>query len=257
MQLKCVLTATNDNELYSDFIPIFIESYKKLMPEVLVRIIFVGEKIPEKYNKYSDNLILFTQPSWISSAFVSQYIRLLYPAILKIDGGIMITDIDMIPMNRDYYIDSISDVDDSMFFCYRDVMHLDCCQIPMCYNIATADTWSKVFHIKNLEDIEQRLNIVDYKINYEERHGGLGWSTDQEHLFLSINKYENENNKKIFIYKTDAETKFNRLCRDDGVSRSLPQNVLDNIKNHKYTDYHLNRPMSEYDSLNWKIFSLL
>jgi len=257
MKLSCVLTATNDNELYSDFIPIFIETYKKLMPDVLVRIIYVGEKIPEKFNKYKDNLILHTPHSWISTAFVSQYIRMLYPALLKVDGGVMITDIDMIPMNKEYYLDNIKDVEDDKFFCYRDALHTECAQIPMCYCIAKPETWSKIFKINNLEDVDQRLNKVDYDIEYENKHGGKGWCTDQNHLFLGVMKYENENNVKIFEYKKDSESGYKRLCRDDHTSKSLPFDVMDNIKKHKYTDYHLNRPMSKYDKLNWKIFYLL
>ena len=37
----------------------------------------------------------------ISTSFISQYIRILYPAILNYKSGILITDIDMLPMNRD------------------------------------------------------------------------------------------------------------------------------------------------------------
>ena len=255
MKLECVLTATNDNPLYCDFIPIFIETWKKLLPNVLIYIIFVGNEIPEKFNKYKEHIILYTPPIWVSTAFVSQYIRNLYPAIIDVDGGVLITDMDMLPMNSEYYIDNIKDVDDSKFFCYRNVLHEECAQIPMCYNIALPSTWSNIFKINNLEDVEQRLINIHDSIEYEDRHAGKGWGCDQEHLFMYVIK---ENNiSDIFEYKNDNKTGYKRLDRDDGISKTLPKNVIENIKNHKYSDYHLNRPMSKFDELNWKIFSLL
>ena len=33
MKLDCVLTAVNENELYLDFIPIFIKTWNKLYPD--------------------------------------------------------------------------------------------------------------------------------------------------------------------------------------------------------------------------------
>jgi len=258
MKLGCVITATNDNELYCDFIPIFIETYKKLLPDVLVRIIYVGEEIPEKFKEYKEYLILYTPASWLSTAFVSQYIRLLYPALLKIDGGIMITDMDMLPMNAKYYIDNIKDVSDDKFFCYRDALHTEGGgELPMCYNVALHTTWSNIFKINTLQDLDQTLIEVYEKIEYEDRHAGKGWGTDQNHLFLSVMKENNRLNNNLFIYKEDKKSGYKRLDRDDINSKTLPKTVIDNIKNHEYTDYHLNRPMSKYEKLNWRIFSLL
>ena len=50
-----------------------------------------------------------------STSFISQYIRLLYPAILNSEGGVLITDMDMLPMNSDYYIKSIEDINNDKF----------------------------------------------------------------------------------------------------------------------------------------------
>lgn len=257
MLLDCVLTATNDNPMYCDFIPIFVKTWRKLLPNVLIKIIFCGEEIPEKFKEYEEYLILFKPHSWVSTAFTAQYIRLLYPALIDVDEGVLITDIDMIPMNSNYYTKNIESVSEDKFFCYRDVLHTECAQIPMCYNIALPEVWSNIFDIETLEDVEQRIVEIHDKIEYEDRHAGKGWGTDQNHLFLSVMAYQNQNNKNIFEYKNDLITKYKRLDRDDGNSRSLPASVVDDIKNHKYSDYHLNRPMSKFNDINWKIYNLL
>ena len=107
MKLDCVLTAVNDNNMYLDFVPIFIKTWNKLYPLVDVKIILISKEIPEHLKEYQDNIILFEPLSNISTAFISQYIRLLYPAILNYQNGILITDIDMLPMNKTYYIKNI------------------------------------------------------------------------------------------------------------------------------------------------------
>ncbi len=120
----------------------------------------------------------------------------------------------------------------------------------MCYNIALNKTWSNIFKINTLEDLDQTLIEVYGKIDYEDRHSGNDWCTDQHHLFLSVMKENNRLNNNLFIYKEDSKSGYKRLDRVDINSKTLPKNVIYNIKNHKYTDYHLNRPMSKYEKLN-------
>ena len=103
MKLDTVLTAVNDNPLYIGFVPYFIRMWKLLYPDVNVKIVLVAEYIPENLKEYNDNLILFKPIEGISTAFTSQYIRLLYPNLLGCTNGVLITDMDIVPMNRTYY----------------------------------------------------------------------------------------------------------------------------------------------------------
>ena len=57
MKLDCVLTATNENDRYIHFIPIFIATWKKLYPNIDVKIVLIAESIPEKFLQYSNNII--------------------------------------------------------------------------------------------------------------------------------------------------------------------------------------------------------
>ena len=90
MLLDTVLTAVNDNPLYIGFIPYFIKMWKLLYPKVDVKIIVVAERIPENLEEYNSHLILFKPIQGVSTAFTSQYIRLLYPCLLKCKGGVLI-----------------------------------------------------------------------------------------------------------------------------------------------------------------------
>ena len=70
-----------------------------MIPSVDIKIILIADTIPKKFLKYKNYIILF-KPLENIFTYISQYIRLLYPCILNYKNGILITDIDMVPMNR-------------------------------------------------------------------------------------------------------------------------------------------------------------
>ena len=114
----------------------------------------------------------------------------------------------------------------------------------MCYNIASSKTWSEIFNIKNKEDIIKRL---------KERFSSF-WCRDQEDLFIYINKWENK--EKKFIMLNDKITNYNRLCRSQ--FRGLKNEVKNNIKLKKYSDYHMLRPhQGNNKKINEEIIKLL
>jgi hypothetical protein len=235
------LTSCNLNKLYCDFIPIFINSWNKLVPEAKVKIVLIANDIPEEFKVYSENIILFNPIEGVSSAFTSQYIRLLFPALLNSGNGVLITDMDMIPMNRKYYVNSIKHIPNDKFVYYRDWTDPHHREIAMCYNIATSTTWSDIFKIKNTYDIISRITDIYKTINYSDTHGGNGWNVDQLSLYSNVSKNPN------FINLTDSACGFSRY---DRVSFRLDDDILQNIKNGLYSDYHALRPYNDYKKVN-------
>lgn len=244
MLIDCVLTACNENPLYIDFIPIFIKAWKKHIPGIDVKIILIANDIPDRFKIYSDNIILFPPIDNISTAFTGQYIRLLYPGILPYKNGVLITDMDMLPMSGEYYTENIKNIDDNKFVYYRDVLLDTYQEIAMCYNVATPKTWSSVFKINTLQDIIIRLQEKNSTIQYEDRHGGSGWSTDQKDFYKFIMDWNNET--QSFIYLKDSETGYRRLDRDEAFYYN---------RNIRYSDYHALRPYSKYKEINDSIFT--
>jgi len=239
MKLDCVLTACNDNPVYIDFITVFVNTWYKLYPTVIVKIILISENIPTNLDKYTDNIILFKPIENISTAFISQYIRLLYPAILDYSGGIMITDIDILPMNSYYYTKNIANFNNDKFVYLRNVC-MDGKQLAMCYNVATNVIWKEIFNIHSINDISDRLISVYNTINYQ-GVGLDGWSTDQLDLYKHVMSWNDKTNN--FVYLNDAETGFNRLDRTRFV---LSDRLLESINNGVYSDYHCDRPYLQY-----------
>jgi len=251
MILDCVLTSVNENPLYIINVPFFIKCWKKLYPNVDIKIILIATSIPIELIPYTEYIILFEPLKNISTAFISQYIRLLYPAILNYTNGVMITDIDIVPMNRTYYTDNIKNIDNAKFIYLRHVL-LNTGQLAMCYNIASPKTWSDIFNINSLQNIKQTLIKRYNSINYKGR-GKSGWNTDQTDLYKCVMKWNNYSHN--FIHIPDKNTGFCRLCRSN--FKILDKKIKINISNNKYTDYHCHRPFKLHEILNNSIYDLI
>jgi hypothetical protein len=247
MKLDCILTATNNNKLYADFIPSFIKHWKHLVPSADVKIIFIDEKIPDEYIQYKENIILFKpegEQLKMNTAFIAQFIRLLYPALLPYTGGVLITDMDMLPMNGSYYIDNITNIPDNKFVYLRNVL-FEYKEIAMCYNVACPPVWSDIFKIKTIEDICTQMQEIYKNIEYDGNHGGSGWTTDQKEFFKRVMNWNQKT--KNFVFLNDNKTGFLRLDRG---RFAIDQNLIRVIKSKQISDYHALRPYSEYKEMN-------
>jgi len=255
MKLDCVLTSVNDNELYLEFIPIFIKTWNKLYPDVDIKIILISNNIPEKYNCYKNNLILFEPINNVKTSFTSQIIRLLYPCLLNYKNGLLITDIDMLPMNSNYYTENIRIYENNKFIYYRGNIRKNKKELAMCYNIATPKIWQEIFKINSINDIIDLLKDISSKNKISGRHGGSGWCIDQ--IFLYKNVIDWANQTKNFVSLDESQTKFRRLERHTFFKKNNNSIINKNISNGFYSDYHCARPMSKYSKINWEIFDLL
>ena len=252
MKLDCVLTAVNENPTYIEFIPIFIETWKKLYPNVDIKIILIANSIPDEYKEYSDNIILFQPIDGIFTGFTSQFIRLLYPCILNYENGVMITDMDILPMNRNYYTEPIKPYDNDKFIYMRGNVLMKNKQLAMCYNIASPKIWSEIFKINTIDDIKKELIEIFEKSNIVDGPGKKGWCTDQLILYDKVMTWNNKTNN--FVSIDEKTTNFRRLDRN---TFNLNKRIESLIHNGFFSDYHSYRPMSKYKDLNWDIYNLL
>lgn len=240
MKLGTIVVATDTNPLYLDFIPNFIKSWKTLVPEADIHIVLIADSIPEKFQEYSQYIKLFSPIPGMHTAFQAQCIRLLYPREVSRNEGVLITDMDILPMRRSYYTDTISAISDDAFVVYRDVCLPG--EISMCYNIAHPCTWSGVFGV---EDTRSILTQWYTSTNYDGNHGGLGWGTDQVILVKMFNAW---NGPKVIM--NDTITRFARLDRVNPGAFSDRNTLKIRIENEEYADYHCLRPYSDYSEMN-------
>lgn len=256
MKLDCVLTAVNDKPLYIEFIPYWIKMWKLLCPSVDLKILLIANEIPQQYEQYEQYITLFKPIDGVSTAFTSQYIRILYPSLLSYKNGVLITDMDIVPMNSRYYIKNIEKYEDDKFVYLRDACMKQWKSIAICYNVATPTVWQQVNGIKTEQDVCKRLQEVFNTVIYSETNPRKtlgGWCKDQLDLYTLVIDFHKRTGNFRFI--PDKNTGYRRLDRVKQI-RVTPQ-LIQNIKSGSYSDYHCNRPYSSNKVLLERIYDIL
>lgn len=188
--IEHVLTACNENPDYLFYIPYFVKCWKHLFPEVKIVIVMIMKEIPEDLKEYSEHMILFEPIEGMHTAYTAQNIRIYYPSLLN-SKGCLITDIDLFPSSKNYYISGYTPkmLEDS-FITFRPMKAgiVDEHQIAICYNIASSEVWQKINECHTVQDICSNL-IENYSPDYGEPNPPpldwfkKGWFKDQELLF--------------------------------------------------------------------------
>jgi hypothetical protein len=250
-----VLVATDMNPTYYPFIPAFITAWKKLFPDIVIHILIISDSLSNELLPYKEYIHLFSPIENIETSFIAQNIRLFYPSLLtEAKGGILITDMDMIPMSKTYYTESIKNIDDNKFICYRPLRCVGKNEMVICYNIAIQSTWREIFIINSEENIRERIKSI-YKLpkymGDPSPYCNPYWITDQLHLY-EITQEWNKKTKNLVILENDKINTTTRLDRSH-----YPNYNINFIKNSIYIDFHMPRPYIKYKDYIDKIINLL
>ena len=194
---KVILSSTNDN--FFDFIQL-----RQSMEKHWNRANFIyNGKIK---NEKSVINVDFSNND-IDDVFLSQNIRLLAPCLFPNEVSIL-SDIDMMPLSKEYFINNVRNFDDDCFVNLRkDVTQNN--MYPICYSVAKGNVWNDIFQVDSIESIKKLL-----KNWYENESNKIKnpWYFDQIKLYESVNKYFINSTSK-FIQLEDKDTGFTRLNR--------------------------------------------
>lgn len=185
MKLSAALVACNENPKYLQFWPLVKRAWYEVVgiPCILV---YVADTLHSSLQ--GDPAVIHFKPSptctW-PTATQAQVIRLLWPALLNADGAILLSDMDMIPMSRSFFIDGFEGAAPGQFTSLRGIDEGEK-QIYMCYVGAEPATYGQIFNIKSLNDVYERLTQWSSVTQSDGLKGGKGWCSDQIILYLYI-----------------------------------------------------------------------
>lgn len=197
---------------------------------------------------------LFEPLPGIHTAFQAQCIRLLYPALLDAAGAVLISDMELVPIDPRYFHAPLARLDDRFFVAYRDVfLHRSMVSVP--YNAARPETWREVFGVETPADVRARLREWSADIRYTGERGGPGWYTDQHVLYRLLMPWAERTDRLWML--DDDHTGFNRLERPEPPTADwLSDTVRRAILARRYTDYNSAVPHSEHRELNEPVLEL-
>lgn len=241
MKITDVLTSVNDNPKYLKFIPSFINSWCKFYPTIKPTIVYIGDKDLSFFGEFQKFIIPFKCDKKINPVFASQTVRMLYSALMPPESTVMISDIDMVAANSQYFTKTIEDIVPTKLVSFRQPIEHN--MIAMCYVAAPSTVWKEMFSIENNDDINEFM-LRYSNIQFDGLHGGKGWHTDQEILYTYISRYSDISNNVIFL--SDTQTKFNRL--DWFHHYYVKEDFLKLLNTGMYTDSHFYADMCKWTS---------
>ena len=153
MKINRVILSSNSNPFYLDFWPIVAKAWKRLGVKPTLALICDGKiEIDESLG----DIIKINPLPDIPIAFQATTIRLLLPAYFE-DDICILSDIDMLPLNKDFLLGSVAKVSDDKFVIYRDKYYhyKNITRYPMCYTAAKGKTFKEVFQIQDTKQIPQ------------------------------------------------------------------------------------------------------
>jgi hypothetical protein len=232
MKIDYVLLGSTNNPTYLDFWPI-VSKIWKLKFNITPVLGLIGEHnlvVSEEYGK----VIRFNElPNW-ESGLLSQLVRLYLPKYLK--GNCLISDIDMFPLSKKYFIDDLEKYTDDEFIIMSShhPQTIDMPQYPMCYVVANSELFTNIFELNKDWD----LWIEDVPKN--------DWYTDQMYLYSVVN-----NNKNInYVFPK-------RSFINDRIDRGDWYYDVNKLLNGEYIDCHSLRPYNNHKNEIDKLLNLI
>jgi hypothetical protein len=204
MKLGRALLACDSNPAYLKFWRLAHDSWTEIIG-IKCTLVLVANEIPE-WLPYKEDVILFKPIEGIHTAFQAQCIRLLWPCLMEGEGAIIPSDIDMMALNRSYFVNTIDGIPDECFVVYRGLQH-SCKSIWMCYVAGAPAVWREIFGCSTEDDVRRILLEWHIGTGYNGIHGGDGWFSDQLMLYEYVYKRWGE---RLVVF-TDKDLGFRHL----------------------------------------------
>ena len=244
MKINKVILSSDSNILYIDF----WESVSKVWKEkfnidpILLLVSNDNIDMDQTYGKVLRFNIIEELPIYLQTLWIRYWATSLFE-----DDICIISDIDMYPLSKQYFIDQIKDIDDDKY------VHINPCYqsygtLPSCYHIAKGSLYKEIL---NLHDKwEDSINHL-FNLNIGRDPGGV--LSSKNHWFAD----EIYSSNKIFNYKEENPDKIKFLYREEGrrIDRSSWFYDEDKLSEGWYYDSHSIRPYDRYEELIQKMIS--
>lgn len=232
------IVASDMNPMYIDFWPIVAKTWKQVVgvQPTLALIAPPGIVVDESVG----DVIRFDPIPGVPTGQHAQMIRMLLPTLFENDVCI-ISDIDMIPMNKRYFCEPVKNISTNCLVTYHDGMYGKLVNgippgIPMCYVAATGKIFREVFDIKSPQDIN--ATIKKWSAGNEGN-----WGRDEQILRQYIVEWHKKTKRGIFLGYDEGYVIQHRMDRGHWpvhYDYSL-------IKQGFYHDSHMIRPFKKFE----------
>jgi len=197
--LDRVIVSCDSHPNYLDFWPLAAAAWDKMGVKTTLIVVERPEENIQVDESIGDVIRLELQDESIHTAFAAQAVRLLAPC-LYLGENITLADIDIIPLNKEYFFKNLCRGSEDSFIEYRHGC-VGSDQVAMCWNAAKGSVWSDIFGIsatmENYQDVfVDRLKEWNPQ-NYKPVSEGAcnAWFTDQKLLYKYLSAWSGKHVK--------------------------------------------------------------
>jgi hypothetical protein len=255
MRLSHVLVASDLNPRYLESWPLVSRGWEEVAGlEPILVLVAPAPEVPS--NLAQDPRVRVVDPlPEVHTAFQAQCIRLLYPALIEAPGAVLISDMELVPLDPAYFHRTVAGVDERFFAAYRGEVLFDRHEISIPYNAARPTTWAEIFRIDGVSEVKERLAAWAATVDYSGSRGGPGWYTDQLMLYETLIPW-GERTARLWLMD-DQFTGYSRLERDVLMRAGrLPDECRRRIRRRRYTDFDSCVPHRDFAALNEAVLEL-
>jgi hypothetical protein len=228
--IEYVVISSDDNPMYKDFYPVVAKRWKDLGYKTYYVNITDSDGITEdEYGIVHKMKAL----DFVSTGFQSQVVRLFCANLF--DGIMLTSDIDMLPINGDYYSQYFTELTDENVIIYSGQPYGNVPYYPMCYVLSHSKNFRKYLGIEDMSFEEYCRKLMRY---------GQAWNTDENFMY---DMFQNHMEKMVV-----KERDINRR-----VNRGAWAYDLRLLKDGYYIDSHMLRPYSVYKREIDKLIEML
>jgi hypothetical protein len=153
----------------------------------------------------------------------AQLVRL-YSYEMFSNSNLLLSDIDMLPLSKEYFTSNSLDISDDCVLNYSGQPYDDSPNFPMCYILGSGKVMKDV--LKLPETFESFLEQVENECSVQ-------WNSDENYLYNHLSKYQ----KLISLPKRNCHSRIDRSNWNYDINRLLAG---------EYFDSHLLRPYKKF-----------
>jgi len=161
----------------------------------------------------------------------------------QLNSNMIISDIDMIPLSRWYFIENIKEIPDNKYIHinpaleYKDASNTH--MLPSCYHVSNGALFNEILEIAD-DTWETSLRKVQSLPLTPVAGCPESWFKDEKYATLKINNYTTKHPDKIVFKQRPGGQNGHRIDRANW------SYYADRLKNEYYYDCHSVRPYSRY-----------
>ena len=246
MKVDYVAVSSTCDSFYLDFWPIVSRIWKKKFNYTPVLFLVHTDKSIRPTEEFGE-VVYFEPLPDVPLNIQAQCSRYWLPST-KPDAIWMTSDIDMFPISRSYFIDSLANIPNDKF------VNMNARGVgifPCCYNVAMGKTYKEVIGLPDsYEEYLKQTKWQDFKKDHTPQNSGISmshWGIDEWYPNQQMKRYnETHASKHKFVMTTRNGSPPRDTCPLRVDRQSSNRWNRDHVVNERYIDAHSLRPYTQH-----------